>query len=93
MAERNQGVPQDRRMLFRTGINLGDILIDGDDILGDGVNIAARLLFQLSNFRYLRSLRGAMRPHHTPKLKKRTALLRGLKEVFRRHRSQPIGRV
>jgi RNA-directed DNA polymerase len=45
------------------------------------------------DFRYLRSLRGAMRPHYTPKLKKRTALLRGLKEVFRRHRSQPIGRV
>ncbi|WFU66874.1 group II intron maturase-specific domain-containing protein [Bradyrhizobium brasilense] len=34
-----------------------------------------------------------MRPYYTPKLKKRTALLRGLKEVFRRHRSQPIGRV
>src|SRR6202158_664167 len=43
MAERNQGVPEDRRMLLRIGINLGDILIDGDDILGDGVNIAARL--------------------------------------------------
>src|SRR6202163_3409540 len=43
MAERNEGVPQDRRMLFRIGINLGDILIEGDDILGDGVNIAARL--------------------------------------------------
>jgi RNA-directed DNA polymerase len=45
------------------------------------------------DFRYLRSLRGAMRPHYTPKLKKRTALLRELKEVFRRHRSQPIERV
>jgi RNA-directed DNA polymerase len=44
-------------------------------------------------FRYLRSLRGVMRPHYTPKLKKRTALLRELKEVFRRHRSQPIDRV
>jgi adenylate cyclase len=43
MAERNQGVSDDRRMLFRIGINLGDILIDGDDILGDGVNVAARL--------------------------------------------------
>src|SRR5580700_3492307 len=43
MAERNEGVPQDRRMLFRIGINLGDVLIEGDDILGDGVNIAARL--------------------------------------------------
>jgi RNA-directed DNA polymerase len=45
------------------------------------------------DFRYLRSLRGRMRPHYTPKLKKRTALLRDLKEVFRRHRSQPIDRV
>ena len=43
MAERNVGVQQDRRMLFRIGINLGDILIEGDDILGDGVNVAARL--------------------------------------------------
>src|SRR6201995_3643346 len=43
MAERNEGVPQDRRMLFRIGINLGDVLIEGDDILGEGVNIAARL--------------------------------------------------
>jgi class 3 adenylate cyclase/TolB-like protein len=43
MAERNEGVLQDRRMLFRIGINLGDILIEGDDILGDGVNVAARL--------------------------------------------------
>jgi TolB-like protein/Flp pilus assembly protein TadD len=43
MAERNQGVPEDRRMLFRIGVNLGDILIEGDDILGDGVNVAARL--------------------------------------------------
>jgi TolB-like protein len=43
MAERNDGVPPDRRMLYRIGINLGDILIDGDDILGDGVNVAVRL--------------------------------------------------
>src|SRR4029077_10372071 len=43
MAERNDGIPEDRRMLLRIGINLGDILIEGDDILGDGVNIAARL--------------------------------------------------
>ena len=38
MAERNQG-----RMLYRIGIDLGDILIEGEDILGDGVNVAARL--------------------------------------------------
>jgi len=43
MAERNNGVPEDRRMLYRIGINLGDILIEADDILGDGVNVAARL--------------------------------------------------
>jgi TolB-like protein len=43
MAERNTDVPEDRRLLFRIGINLGDILIEGDDILGDGVNVAARL--------------------------------------------------
>src|ERR1700740_305369 len=45
------------------------------------------------DFRYLRSRRGAWRPHYRPKLKKRTALVRELKEVFRRHRSQPIERV
>src|SRR5579871_1111301 len=43
MAERNAGVPEARRILYRVGVNLGDVLIDGDDILGDGVNIAARL--------------------------------------------------
>src|SRR5712675_1537558 len=43
MDESNQGVPTDRRMEFRIGINLGDILIEGEDILGDGVNVAARL--------------------------------------------------
>jgi adenylate cyclase len=43
MAERNAGVPRDRRIDFRIGINLGDIIVDGDDIYGDGVNVAARL--------------------------------------------------
>jgi TolB-like protein/class 3 adenylate cyclase len=43
MAERNAGVPDERCMLFRVGINLGDVLVQGDDILGDGVNVAARL--------------------------------------------------
>ena len=45
------------------------------------------------DFRSLRSRRGAWRPHYTPKLKKRTALMRELKAVFRRYRSQPIERV
>ena len=43
MAERNAGVPADRRIEFRIGINLGDVIVDGDDIFGDGVNVAARL--------------------------------------------------
>jgi class 3 adenylate cyclase len=43
MAERNAAAPADQRMLFRIGINLSDVLIEGDDILGDGVNVAARL--------------------------------------------------
>src|SRR6516164_4928240 len=43
MAERNAEIPEAKRILYRVGINLGDILIDGDDILGDGVNVAARL--------------------------------------------------
>ncbi len=43
MRRRNEDVPQDRRIEFRVGINLGDIIVDGDDIFGDGVNVAARL--------------------------------------------------
>jgi TolB-like protein/class 3 adenylate cyclase/Flp pilus assembly protein TadD len=43
MAERNAGVPVPKRILYRIGVNLGDVLIEGDDILGEGVNIAARL--------------------------------------------------
>jgi adenylate cyclase len=43
MAERNSGPPERRRMLYRIGINIGDVMIDGDDIYGDGVNVAARL--------------------------------------------------
>src|SRR5258707_8095779 len=43
MAERNGDVPPDRRIEFRMGINLGDIIRDGRDIHGDRVNIAARL--------------------------------------------------
>jgi len=43
MTKRNERVPPDRQMLFRIGVNLGDVLVEGDDILGDGVNVAARL--------------------------------------------------
>ena len=43
MAERNAGMPQDKRIEFRSGINLGDIIVQDKDIFGDGVNVAARL--------------------------------------------------
>jgi adenylate cyclase len=43
MAVSETDVPEERRIHYRIGINLGDIVIDGDDILGDGVNVAARL--------------------------------------------------
>ena len=43
MRARNQDVPEKRRIIYRIGINIGDIIIEGDDIFGDGVNIAARL--------------------------------------------------
>ncbi len=43
MAQRNADIPQERRIAFRIGINLGDVIIEDEDIYGDGVNIAARL--------------------------------------------------
>ncbi|PYI74998.1 MAG: adenylate/guanylate cyclase domain-containing protein [Verrucomicrobia bacterium] len=43
MRERNADVPQDRRIEFRIGVNLGDVIVEGEDIFGDGVNVAARL--------------------------------------------------
>lgn len=43
MLARNAAVPEDKQIVFRMGINVGDIIIDGGDIFGDGVNIAARL--------------------------------------------------
>jgi TolB-like protein/class 3 adenylate cyclase len=42
-AKRNAKVPEDKRILYRIGVHLGDVLVEGDDLLGDGVNIAARL--------------------------------------------------
>lgn len=42
-AERNKPLPEERRMRFRIGVNLGDVLVDGSGVYGDGVNVAARL--------------------------------------------------
>src|ERR1700759_5492905 len=41
--ERQQGTAPEKRLVFRVGINLGDVVVEGDDLLGDGVNVAARL--------------------------------------------------
>ena len=43
MGDRDAGMPDERRIKFRIGINLGDVIADGEDIFGDGVNVAARL--------------------------------------------------
>jgi adenylate cyclase len=43
MHDRNAGVPQDHRIEFRMGVNVGDVIVQGEDIFGDGVNVAARL--------------------------------------------------
>jgi adenylate cyclase len=43
MVDREPEVPEDRRIRFRIGINLGDVIVEDDDIFGDGVNVAARL--------------------------------------------------
>jgi adenylate cyclase len=43
MARRNRDLPASRSLLYRIGINLGDVIVEGDDIFGDGVNVAARL--------------------------------------------------
>src|SRR5205085_4952829 len=43
MRDRNTDVPGDRRIQFRIGVNVGDVIVEGEDVFGDGVNVAARL--------------------------------------------------
>ena len=43
MEEANRGQPEETRIVFRVGLHLGDLIVDGDDLYGDGVNVAARL--------------------------------------------------
>ncbi len=43
LGARNEGLPGDRRMAFRIGLNLGDVMVEGGDLFGEGVNVAARL--------------------------------------------------
>src|SRR5258705_13059152 len=43
MAVANEGAPEERKIVLRVGINLGDVIVEGSDLYGDGVNVAARL--------------------------------------------------
>jgi adenylate cyclase len=63
MAERNSNVPADRQLVFRVGVNIGDVVVSGTDLLGDGVNVAARLEQQAQPGDILisRSVRDAVR--------------------------------
>lgn len=58
IAARQVDVPSQRRLFLRMGINLGDVVVDGDDLLGDGVNVAARLeqMCEPGGFSYLAPL-------------------------------------
>src|SRR5262249_6931044 len=43
MADANRDLPQDRQIVLRIGVNLGEVMVEGSDLYGDGINIAARL--------------------------------------------------
>jgi adenylate cyclase len=43
LRQRNEGVPEEDQMMFRVGLNLGDVIVEGENLYGDGVNVAARL--------------------------------------------------
>jgi TolB-like protein/class 3 adenylate cyclase len=63
MVDREPEVPEDRRIRFRIGINLGDVIVEDDDIFGDGVNVAARLeaLAEPGGIRISRTVRDQIR--------------------------------
>ena len=87
MTERNAETPEDKRILYRIGINLGDVLVEGDDIFGDGVNIAARLegiCEPGGDFRFRRRLRPCSRAC-------RRHLRRSRREGPQEHRSAGAG--
>jgi hypothetical protein len=63
MVDRDTDMAEDRRIKFRVGINLGDIIVDDGDIYGDGVNVAARLWVR--GQAACRPL-GGLHPHHEP---------------------------
>src|SRR6476660_1332595 len=49
MIDREASIPEDRRLKFRVGINVGDIIVDDDDIIGESVNVAARLVISVTS--------------------------------------------
>ncbi len=63
IAKRNRDIPTDRRIEYRIGINVGDVMAEGDDLLGDGVNVAARLegLSEPGSIRLSRAARDQIR--------------------------------
>ena len=65
MADRDLDLAEERRLRFRIGVNLGDVIVDGGDIYGDGVNIAARLEGLADAGRHLRLGHGP-RPYRRP---------------------------
>ena len=65
MKDREPDVPEERRIKFRIGVNLGDVIVEEHDIFGDGVNVAARLEALAEPGRHLR-LRHGPRPYWRP---------------------------
>ena len=64
MAQRNADVHQDQKIIFRIGINLGDVVVQDDDVFGDGVNVAARLEGLAEPGRHMHF---ALRPRPSPR--------------------------
>jgi len=50
MIDRNAGLPQEKRIEFRMGVNVGDVVVDGTDMWGDGVNVAARCVCRAARY-------------------------------------------
>ena len=95
MAERNGALPEAKRILYRIGVNLGDVLVEGDDILGDGVNIAARLegICEAGGMLRLRlSLRARPRPDRGRVRRSLRAAIKNIARSVRAYALRPLHR-